>query len=151
MSIALKGFKVLDVPLGSGLSFHSFYIKEHLENKVLKANSKTLFVGNIFYKDNLSNDDINELLTDLFGLFGDIESISVSDFQIDNSTFSTRNAPFAHVNFTKKSTLKYILSENSQTIFDSVIPNFIKKWGFSNSNSISSKQHLARKFLYSYG
>ena len=42
MRQGVKGFKVLDVPLGPGLANHSFYLKEHSENKVNKANGNNV-------------------------------------------------------------------------------------------------------------
>lgn len=64
-----------------------------------------------------SHEDVRGLMGDLFGGFGDIESISVSEFQqqqggmagVESEGHSRRNARFAHVVFEKRSAVRAAL------------------------------------------
>lgn len=155
MRQGVKGFMVLDVPLGPGLTNHSFYLKEHSENKVNKTSSTTLFVGNVHYQFNLTNENIHDLMHDLFSVFGDVESVSLSDFPIDCSippTSVMRNAAFAHVEFKKKSALKAALSINSSPIYDEIKEKIVSKWGFKHLTSHKrSATEIISQFKYTYG
>lgn len=152
MRKGVKGFKVLDVPLGSGLSSHSFYLKEHAENRVNKASGTTLFVGNVHYRFDLTHENIHDLMHDLFSTFGEIESVSLSDFTIDCSTptSATRNNAFAHVEFKKKSALKTALSTNSAHVYEEIKEKITSKWGLKRSHKLSPTEILAQ-FKYTYG
>ena len=144
----VKGFNVLMIPLGRcGLSRHVFFLKEHTENKVeAKGNGRTLFVGNCdFDNKTLTNDEIQELFEDIFGVFGAIESISISAF---DSQSLTRNARFAHVQFLKKSTLKAVLSPTSQSIFEEIGSTISDKWGIKLTKG--SAVHFHSKYQYDY-
>ena len=155
MRHGVKGFKVLDVPLGPGLAIHSFYLKEHSENKVNKANGTTLFVGNVHYRFDLTNENIHDFMHDLFNVFGDIESVSLSDFPIDCTlpNLSTlRNSAFAHVEFKKKSSLKAALSSNSGPIYDEIKVKISSKWGFKHTSSQKrNTNEIIAQFKYTYG
>ena len=154
MRQSVKGFKVLDVPLGPGLANHSFYLKEHSENKVNKANGTTLFVGNVQYRFDLTNENIHDLMHDLFSVFGDIESVSLSDFPIDCSLPNTamRNAAFAHVEFKKKSSLKAALSANSGPVYDEIKVKVASKWGLKRTSSHKrNSSEIIAQFKYTYG
>ena len=138
----VNGLQILDIPVSSqGISFHSFYLKEHNENKTQNGISKTLFVGNVDFKDDMSLDEISSLLTDIFDVFGSIESISVSDFTNDES--SSKNSRFAHVVFKSKSSLKSIFSPSSQNIFKEIKNKIAVKYAkvqvLTDSRSIDSR------------
>ena len=156
MRQGVKGFKVLDVPLGPGLSNHSFYLKEHSENKVNKASGSTLFVGNVHYRFDLTNENIHDLMHDLFNVFGDIESVSLSDFPIDCSLPNLsmlRNSAFAHVEFKKKSSLKAALSSNSSPVYDEIKVKIASKWGLKRTSSSHKRNtnDIIAQFKYTYG
>lgn len=138
----VNGLLILDIPVTAhGISFHSFYLKEHNENKSHGSISKTLFVGNVDFKENMSLDEISRLLTDIFEVFGSIESISVSDFTNDEN--SIKNSRFAHVVFKSKSSLKTIFSPLSQNVFVEIKNNIAVKYSTAqkliNCNPINSK------------
>ena len=144
----VKGFHVLVIPLGQcGLSRHEFFLKDHTENKVeAKGNGRTLFVGNCdFDNKTLTNDEIQELFEDIFGVFGAVESISISAF---DSQSLTRNARFALVQFLKKSTLKTVLSPTSQSIFEEIGSTISDKWGIKLTKG--SAAHFHSKYQYDY-
>jgi len=104
----LKGFRVVELPLDNkNLAHHYLYIKEHNDRE---NPGKTLFVGNIDYIPFMSHEDIDKYLRILFGRFGDISSISVSEFS--NNSNDKDNTRFAHVVFAKKSSIKLILNAN---------------------------------------
>lgn len=152
--ISVKGYRVLDIPICDGQAFHSMYLKEHSENKALKGNSRTLFVGNVDYKLNLSSQDIHDIMKDLFSVFGEIVSISLSDFSkntLSSSSSNQRNARFAHVEFSTRSSLKSIFSPLSETIISSMKKQFVSKWGLQNIHGNKSTLNLIKKFRYAYG
>lgn len=104
----VKGYRILDIPLGPGIDgYHYLYIKEHAGGKANKESSgKVLFVGNVEYRINMTNESIDEYLRLLFSRFGDIVGVSVSVLPEDTAVTSKS----AHVEFTKKSTLKLALN-----------------------------------------
>eukprot|EP01032_Pedospumella_encystans_P009212 gene9212-10867_t len=104
----VKGFRIIEVPLSESLEgVHPLYIKEHSGNKVSKESAgKVLFVGNVDYRINMTHEDISEYLRLLFGRFGDVGDVSVSQLAAD----STANSRCAHLEFTKKSSLKLALT-----------------------------------------
>jgi RNA recognition motif-containing protein len=104
----VKGFRIIEIPLGEGMpGSHYLYIKEHTGNKVSKDSSgRVLFVGNVEYRINMTNETIDEYLRLLFSRFGDIANVYVSVLSED----STATSKQAHVEFTKKSSLKLALS-----------------------------------------
>lgn len=108
----VKGFRIIEVPLSESLEgVHPLYIKEHSGSKVSKESTgKVLFVGNVDYRINMSHEDISEYLQLLFSRFGDIENVSVSQLAADG----TANSRCAHLEFTKKSSLKLALSSGDE-------------------------------------
>lgn len=110
----VKGFRIIDIPLGTNIEgVHPLYIKEHSSNKadqIGNSSGRIIFVGNIDYRINMSYEDIDAYLRLLFSRFGDIKEITVSSFSPD-STASTR---FAHVEFSKKSTVKFALGVSDE-------------------------------------
>ena len=104
----VKGFRIIEVPLSESLEgVHPLYIKEHSGNKVSKESAgKVLFVGNVDYRINMTHEDISEYLRLLFGRFGDVGDVSVSQLAADSSA----NSRCAHLEFTKKSSLKLALT-----------------------------------------
>ena len=104
----VKGFRIIDVPLGEGIDgFHHLYIKEHSGSKVNKeSNGKVLFVGNVEYRINMTDTTIDEYLRLLFSRFGDVENVYVSVMP-EESTVTSRTA---HVEFSKKSSMKLALN-----------------------------------------
>ena len=140
----VNGLSILDVPIGCGMSFHSFYLKEHHENKAQLNISKTLFVGNVDFKENASLEEISNLLTDIFGVFGSVESISVSDFTNQDAN---KNSRFAHVCFKNRSSLKSILSNSSHSIFSDIKKNIAMK--YMPQKQLSSK-FTSSQYYYDY-
>jgi hypothetical protein len=68
---------------------------------------------------------------------------------------SSRNTRFAHVVFTKKSSLKHVLNTDD-LIFSDIIRNVANKWksynsGSSHSSDFKSKSQLITQFRYDYG
>jgi len=106
--INIKGFRVLELPLDNQkFAHHYLYIKEHNDRE---NPGKTLFVGNIDYLPFMTHEDIDKYLRVIFDRFGEIMTISVSEFA--NQSNDKDDTRFAHVIFTKKSSLKVILNAN---------------------------------------
>lgn len=101
----------MDIPLGVGGAFHSIYMKQHFDKSQSKNDSTTLFIGNIDYGTQLDYDRMNRFLRNIFSGFGNIESISVSDYDENENKQSSR---FAHVKFEKKAALKGALSADDE-------------------------------------
>ena len=145
----MKGFITLDVPLGLGLVLHSFYLKEHSENKISKnGNSNVLFVGNIDYKPDMTLQQIDDFLREIFGIFGEIETISVSEFDISPQ----RNSRFAHITFKNKSSVTSALLINRD---DSLLSDMTKvietKFGINKKIFPLSSSAIYQKSKYSFG
>lgn len=104
----VKGFRIIEIPLGEGIEgYHYIYIKEHSGSKASKESSgKVLFVGNVEYRINMTNEAIDEYLRTLFERFGDVVNVHVSVLPPD----STVTSKCAHVEFAKKSAMKLALS-----------------------------------------
>jgi hypothetical protein len=148
LDLQVKGLRVVDLPLGLGQTFHSIYIKEHVENKVNKENSKTLFVGNVEYGGISSLDDIKNFLRNLFGVFGDIESFSVSEFKKSTeSKHDNKNSRFAHINFLKKSSVKAALNASAQ-IYHELASNISTQWGCGDCLRKITRKEFFEKNCY---
>lgn len=161
----IKDFRVLYLPVGYGGALHPLYIKENKDNN--KANGgKTLFVGNVDFGGVMELKSISEYLTELFEIFGTVESISVSslggitstpnnsdcwfldgDYVCDlNSILSpntTKTTRFAHVVFEKKSSMKFALS-SADIQYESMLTTIGNKYGclkniFGASHTETSK------------
>ena len=84
----IKGYRIIDVPVGVGAVLHPLYVKEHNNPTALSSASsssssntkgRVAFVGNVDYGKDRTMEEIDAYLRDLFSAFGDIESISVSN------------------------------------------------------------------------
>ena len=149
-----KGYKLVDVSTGVGLALHTFYVKEHLDNKDPSSKGKIIFVGNIDYCKTRSFEEINSMLRDLFGVFGEVEAISVSEFRHASDSSSgkallTHSTRFAHVTFKKNSDVKSIMAASYDTLFQAGL-EFATKYGLSGdgsgSNSVLGKRGSAELF-----
>ena len=103
---SIKGFRVLEVPMDpEGKTIHYLYVKEH-NDKTSAASGRILFVGNVDCNIDMSHEEIDTYLRLLLGRFGEIESVSISAFSEEHM----ERTRFAHVVFTKKSSLKVVLN-----------------------------------------
>jgi len=154
----VKGYRVIGIPLfaeSKSCVVHYIYLKEHAERKNKfgtesdEANSsskgcKVLFVGNVDYRLNISNEEIDEYLRLLFSRFGEVESISVSDFEKDQSI----NSRFAHVNFTKKSAVSAALKA-SENEYDDAGNEVASKFGLIPLNkSVKSIEEIKNMYAF---
>jgi hypothetical protein len=147
----IKDYIILDVPFGRGYATHSFYLKEHTDNKANKGNGRTLFVGNVDYRVGLSPAEIDEMFHGMFGIFGPIESISLSDlssFKNQSTSYPERLARFANVVFKSASSLKEILSESSLLAHEEMKKYFASESGVTSDAPFG---HFGNEFRYSYG
>jgi len=122
---------------------HYLYIKEHQSKEATaigardgqaKSGTKgrTLFVGNIDYRLSMTEDDLNGYLRLLFSRFGDINDIYISALP-EPVPFSDRrtnqiNTRYAHINFSKKSSLKLALTA-SDTDYDAACKEVTENYG----------------------
>lgn len=136
----IKDFRVLYIPLGVGGALHPLYVKQHSDKNTGVNDSKTLFVGNIDYGRNLSHEEINEFLQDIFSGFGSISSCSISDYKNDSGV--VKQSRFVHLTFVKKSAVKSIL-QSADAVLSSICKDISLKWGISNTvNARSVKEML---------
>lgn len=130
----IKGYRIIDVPVGMGGVLHPLYIKEH--NNPLGTNKlRTLFVGNVDYAKERTLEEIDGYLRSLFTAFGEIESVSVSDFkppttndddvteeekaiEADERVASCFQSRFAHIVFAKKNALKSAVAASDAAFYD---------------------------------
>ena len=112
----IKDYRVLCLPVSAdtGAGLHSFFIKEHRDSKSPEDLGRVLFVGNVDYGFNRGLDGIDAYLRTLFGIFGDILSVSVSSFESDSAFEYDTRARFAHISFHKKSSLKAALKADDR-------------------------------------
>lgn len=100
----VKGYRVLNVPIDhDNQIFHHLYIKEHNDKS---HKGSTLFVGNVDCAPEMTQENIDAFLRIIFDSFGEIESISLSELgraMVDKSRF-------AHINYTKKNSVKMALN-----------------------------------------
>lgn len=141
----VKGYRVISIPLGQSAGIHSFYIKEHTENRVDK-NGCTLFVGNIDYCGERSHQDIDSYTRMLLNSFGEIESISVSQFANDKIENRT-NARFAHVVFANKKSIKLAMSAK-ETLFSEIGESIAQEWGVQHGLKKRTRAELNSQFQY---
>jgi ribosomal RNA-processing protein 7 len=80
----VKDFRILTLSQNLGGSHHFLYVKEHVDastSKKSKGRSRVLFVGNVdIFGAEMMHDTIYDYMQAVFGGFGEIESISVSQF-----------------------------------------------------------------------
>lgn len=148
------GYLILEIPLSStGFAVHSLYLKEHVQSSSSSSKTKTLFVGNVDLQTNMSHEDINGYLRELFTPLGAIESVSVSSFATEtentNKSDSKRKSDssidqdelecltsmasrFAHVQFTKSSSVQLILQATKNGFFSSSISKISERWGIDS-------------------
>ena len=79
----IRGYRIIDVPVGIGAVLHSLYLKEHNKDATKGVNTKgrVLFVGNVDYVKDRSLAEIDGYLRMLLGAYGVIESVSVSEYE----------------------------------------------------------------------
>lgn len=147
----VKGYRIIDIPLGNTISgHHSIYIKEHQPNTrssgdgaaadttaTSDGSGKILFIGNVDYRINMSHEQIDGYLRLLFERFGDIRSITVSEFAVDQSA----NTRFAHLTFAKKSTLRFAL-ETGDAEYAPAVEEVAAQFGFEAHFEPKSKQQI---------
>ena len=84
----LRGYRIVDIPVGFGAVLHSLYLKEHNKDTTTShgggnTKGRVLFVGNVDYVKDRSLEEINGYLRMLLGPYGIIESVSVSEYEQD--------------------------------------------------------------------
>jgi ribosomal RNA-processing protein 7 len=119
------------------------YIKEHQSKEAAASGARdgqaksgtkgrTLFVGNIDYRLSMTEDDLNGYLRLLFSRFGDIIDIYISALPepVPSSDRRTNhiNTRYAHINFSKKSSLKLALTA-SDTDYDAACREVTENYG----------------------
>ena len=138
---------------------HSFFIKPHVisssssSSSSVVAEGRTLFVGNIDanaeFDGQNSNDVVREYLQRVFGCFGDIDTIAVSEFNNNNSNNGNRNTRFAHVTFTKRSSLKAALDNKTN---NQIVSNIVLDSSSNPSKPLFPKKLVLPPSLrYSFG
>lgn len=132
----VKGFRVIDVPLGNGLASHQLFIKEHNDNKDTGGKSKTLFVGNVDYCGERSHEEIDLYLRSIFDSYGNIESVSISKYSNaeadDFMNRKGRKTRFAHVVFDKKSSMKTALAASDDSYLE-ICKHVSDAWGYAST------------------
>ena len=131
------------------------------KNKSSNDKNKTVFIGNVDYGHLRSHSDLNGFLNNIFKYFGKIESITISQYDTDGKSFSTSNqgcegylpeiafdeleghidssffssfprkSNFAHLTFSKRSSLISALSAHDSVYFD-VMKEVESMWGISS-------------------
>ena len=96
-------------------------------------------------RTNWTNEEANLFLRDVFGGFGDISNIAISEFIDRESNSTSRNARFAHVFFSKKSGVKSAL-QATQQMYDDVSEAIGQKWGLSSSSLPKTSKEIAEAF-----
>ena len=79
----IRGYRIVDVPVGIGAVLHSLYLKEHNKDATqggVNTKGRILFVGNVDYVKDRSLEEIDGYLRMLLGAYGVIESVSVSEY-----------------------------------------------------------------------
>ena len=144
---SIKGFRIVNIPLGVNMEgVHPLYIKEHSGGKSAKSpgsSGKILFVGNVDYRLHMSYESIDEYLRLLFSRFGDIKAITVSDFSAD----STANTRFSHVEFAKKSALKFALTAQ-ESDYRNACQEVVEQFGFETYFHPKSAEQIKKEFSY---
>lgn len=141
------GYGVIEIPLQiRGHAVHALYVKAHSSASNGGEKTKTLFVGNVDLVKDMSPEDIDGYLRELFGPFGSIESVSVSSFD----ELQERSAPsrFSHVTFLKASSVKSILNAVQNCLFASSVPQITARWGLANALAVKSSKELRSSFPF---
>lgn len=168
-----RDYRIIAIPL-VGLSAHYLYLKEHKDyntwknkekdDSKVKITSKSLFVGNIdiiIGFDKLTDLQIDSMLRELFGSFGDIESIAISQFnKIEESDRKNLSkSRFAHINYTQTASVISALKA-SDDVYYALGQHFIQSNAFvpfSKCLSVKTSKEIQQKlviplilFLYQY-
>lgn len=107
-NITIKGYRIIAIPIDSvERATHYLYVKEHNDKN---HKGSTLFVGNIDLLPEMTQEQVDNFLRLAFSSFGDIESISLSELG-RNMTDKSR---FAHINYTKKTSVKMALNAKDE-------------------------------------
>lgn len=108
----IKGYRGIAIPLTSADCCHYLFIKEHQKRSEALSTGKVLFVGNVDYVCAMSYEDIDKYLRLIFERFGNIESVSVSSADIVPGKVNFTR--FAHIAFTKRSSLRAALASSEE-------------------------------------
>lgn len=143
-----KGYRIIRVPIGVGMASHNFFLKDHSDARK-ETNGRTLFVGNaVDFCGERVAEDVDAYMRDFFGMFGEVESISVSSFGEDSENIGERNSRFVHVLFAKKSSLRAALAAPDST-YHSAGVEMAKRWG-TGALRKRSRAELALQFKYEH-
>lgn len=135
----VKGYRAIKVPLiPSGTVEHYLFLKEH-NDKGQKGG--VLFVGNIDCTPQMSQEDINTFLRTLFGGFGDIDAVSLSEL----GRGMADKARFAHVIFTKKNAVKLALNTKDED-YAELVKQASKSIGLWKEVKITNSSHVRAMF-----
>ncbi len=96
-------------------------------------------------RNDWTNEEANLFLRDMFGGFGDISNIAISEFVGRDSKSMTRNARFAHIFFNKKSGVKSAL-QATQQMYDDVSETIGQKWGVGSSARPKTSKEIVEAF-----
>lgn len=137
MVSTINGYRTVQLPLCSPLgATHSLYIKAHASRGGESSSGTTLFVGNVDYTtESMEHTQIDEYLKCLLSRFGAIRHISISTFPENQTNANTR---FAHVEFTKKSSLKLALVATERDYFEAG-KEVASKFGSSNYEQLQNE------------
>lgn len=141
---------------------HYLYIKEHQSKEATATDARnghgqaksgvkgrTLFVGNIDYRLSMTEEDLNGYLRLLFSRFGDISDIYISALPepVPSSDRRTNhiNTRYAHINFSKKSSLKLALNA-SDTDYDAACREVTENYGLE----LKPKKSTDIKRMYAF-
>lgn len=105
-----------------------------------------------------TNEEVSQLMRDTFGAFGDIDNIAVSEFKhssdnvVNETTFNLnrtygRNSRFAHVIFSKKSSVKAAVQANDK-IYSEIGEKVGGKWGFAQLLQKKSSQEVSSLYPF---
>jgi hypothetical protein len=93
----------------------------------------------------LTPEDIEGYITDLFSSFGDIESVSLSQFKNADEGVNSARSRFAHVTFSKKKAVKSALTA-SDSIYAEIGDQVAAKWGMSDEIKPQKVKHILDKY-----
>jgi hypothetical protein len=91
----------------------------------------------------LSNEEVDQLLREVFNSFGDINSVSLSDFKSGDGDGFRRKSRFGHVTFAKKKSLESALNA-SDNIYREIASKVCEKWGM---DSLIRPRKIRRIFI----
>jgi len=122
--------------------------QEHTSASSEKGKSKVLFVGNVDYGCSaMSHDDVDAYLRAVFGVFGTISAIALSQLKEDRSV-SPGQARFAHVEFTKQSSVVAAL-DASDDEYTRISEGLAKIYGIASACRGKSSAELKARYTLS--